>query len=143
MPLGDTALPPRLVLYDGICGFCDRAVQRLLDLDRDGRLRFASLQGETASAIRERHSEIPADLDSIVYVELQDGTERVFWHAEAVLRICEALQLSSPWLTLARRLPRWLSGIGYRIFASQRYRFFGKLEQCRIPSPEQRAFFLD
>jgi predicted DCC family thiol-disulfide oxidoreductase YuxK len=142
MQSADAELPPRLVLYDGLCAFCDRTVQRLLDIDRDGRLRFAPLQGPTANAIRQRHPEIPADLDSIVFVERTAAAERVTWHSEAAWRISDALGLRSPWLTAVRWMPRRLADLGYRGFAAARYRLFGKLDQCRIPSPQQQARFL-
>ena len=62
----DTAVrPPKLVLYDGVCIVCNRSMQWLLEADRDGRLRFAPLQGTTAAALRRRHPEIPADVDTI------------------------------------------------------------------------------
>ena len=56
------SLPPRLVLYDGMCGLCDKSVQWLLDHDPDGKLRFAPLQGPTAASILERHPSLPRTL---------------------------------------------------------------------------------
>ena len=134
-------LPTRLVLYDGVCVVCNRVVQWLLKHDRGAQLRFASLQGETAAAVRQRHPEIPEDLDSIVYVENGDGDERVSWHSEAIFRICRDLEAPS-WVLGLRRLPRSWSDIGYRLFARSRYRLFGKLDACPLPSPEVRDRFL-
>ena len=57
-----TAAPSRLVLFDGVCGFCDRAVRWLIARDPAGRLRFAPPQGEADAALRERHPEIPREL---------------------------------------------------------------------------------
>ena len=88
-------LPARLVLYDGVCVVCNRAVQWLLKLDRSALLRFAPLQGETAAGVRQRHPEIPENLDRIVYVENGDGQERVSWHSEAIFRICRDLEAPS------------------------------------------------
>ncbi|MHC4817599.1 MAG: thiol-disulfide oxidoreductase DCC family protein, partial [Planctomycetota bacterium] len=80
-------LPPRLVLFDGICGFCDRAVRWLIERDRFGHLHFAPLQGETAAALRRRHPEIPEDIDAIVYVETDASGERVHLRSDAVFRV--------------------------------------------------------
>jgi len=135
-------LPPRLVLFDGICGFCDRAVRWLLERDRFGHLHFAPLQGETAAALRRRHPEIPEDIDAIVYVETDASGERVHLRSDAVFRV--AAELAGPWRRLAwlRWLPRPLSDWGYCVFARHRYRFFGKLDACPVPLPDERARFI-
>ncbi|MFN7143631.1 MAG: thiol-disulfide oxidoreductase DCC family protein, partial [Myxococcota bacterium] len=68
----DASTPPTttgpIVLYDGLCGFCDASVQWLLKRDKDAKFRFAALQGETAAQILARHPELPKGLDSIVLV---------------------------------------------------------------------------
>jgi predicted DCC family thiol-disulfide oxidoreductase YuxK len=135
-------LPPRLVLFDGVCGFCDDAVQWLLAHDPAGRLRFAPLQGETAARLRRLHPEIPTDLDSMVFVESDAGRSRVYLRSQAIFRTCA--ELTGPWRRLAwlRFLPRALSDAGYGIFARNRYRWFGKLDACRIPDTEERQRFL-
>jgi predicted DCC family thiol-disulfide oxidoreductase YuxK len=136
------ALPPRLVLFDGVCGFCDAAIRWLLARDPAGRLAFAPLQGETAAALRARHPEIPTRLESLALVESKAGSSRLYLRSEAVFRIFA--QLAGPWRWLAwlRWLPRGLSDFAYRAFASRRYRWFGQLAECRIPDPGLRARFL-
>jgi len=135
-------LPPRLVLYDGVCVFCNRSVQWLLAADRGARLHFAPLQGETAAGLRRRHAEIPSDIDTIVYVESVDGRERVSLRSEALFRIHAALELRSRWVPLVRRLPRWCTDLAYGLFVRFRYRLFGKLAACPLPPPELRGRFL-
>jgi predicted DCC family thiol-disulfide oxidoreductase YuxK len=135
--------PRRLVLYDGFCGFCDRMVRWLLDRDR-GRLAYAPLQGPTAAELRARHPEIPEALETLIYVETgENGFETVSMRSEAVFRL--AAQLAPPWNALAwlRWLPRPLTDLAYRSFARHRYRLFGRLDDCRLPSPEERSRFLD
>ena len=139
---GAAALPPRLVLYDGVCGFCTRAVQRLLAVDLDGRLHFAPLQGATAAALRRRHPKIPDDIDTIVYVETTDSDEYVFLRSEAIFRIYVALEVKSRLTSWLRLLPRSWTDLGYRLFGHLRYRLFGKLDACSVPSAEQRDRFL-
>lgn len=140
---GNAPIPPRLVLFDGFCGFCDRLVRWLLPRDR-GRLVYAPLQGPTAALLRARHPEIPESLETVVYVEVgDDGGETVWLASAAVFRL--AAQLAPPWNALAwlRWLPRPLTDLAYRSFARRRYRLFGRLEQCRLPTPEERSRFLD
>ena len=145
--------PQRVVFYDGVCGFCDAVVAWLLRADRAGRLHYAPLQGETAAAARRRHPEIPEDLDTVILMENTDAGERVWMRSAAVLRICAALggawRLSAAlWLIpgpLSAALwliPGPLRDLAYRAFAAVRYRVFGKLDACPLPSPEQRARFL-
>jgi predicted DCC family thiol-disulfide oxidoreductase YuxK len=131
-------LPPRLVLFDGECGFCDASVQWLLDHDPEGRICFSPLQGETAAAIRARGG-WPEGLDSIVYVE--DG-ERLSWRSTAAVRIARALPW--PWRVLAGfwLVPWPLRDLGYRMVAAVRYRIWGRRDACRLPAPEEAARFL-
>ena len=140
--MGTESPPPRLVLYDGVCGFCDAGVRWLLAQDDRGRFRFAPLQGATAAALRERHPEIGDSLDSIAYVDASDGSERVHLRSEAVFRILAELDPPWRWLAMLRCIPRPLTDLGYRIFARLRYRVFGRLEACRAPTPAERRRFL-
>jgi predicted DCC family thiol-disulfide oxidoreductase YuxK len=132
------ALPPRIVLYDGVCGLCNRAVQFLLRVDRGRALMYAPLQGETAAALRTRHREITEKIDTVAYVE--DG--RAYVRSRAFVRLSR--HLPYPW-KLASWLwivPSPLADLVYRLVAAVRYRVFGKYDSCRIPDPDERARFL-
>ncbi len=135
-------LPPRLVLFDGVCAVCDAAVQWLLEHDRDRSLAYAPLQGPTAAAIKARHPHLQA-LDTLVLVEQTPDGERVRTHSSAVLGMCETLP--SPWRWLAGLLwvPRVVRDPSYRGFAAVRYRVFGKREACRLPQPGEAELFWD
>jgi len=135
-------LPELVLLFDGECGFCDRAVRWLLARDPAGRLHFAPLQGETAAALRARHPQIPLDLDTAVLVERIGSEERVHLRSRAVLRALELVEFPGWRLAWLRLLPRGLADAAYRWFARGRYRWFGRLDTCRIPGPEERARFL-
>jgi predicted DCC family thiol-disulfide oxidoreductase YuxK len=134
--------PHHLVLFDGVCGFCDAAIRWLLARDPRGELVFAPLQGETAAALRQRHPEIPKELESLVLVETEAGRERVYLRSEAAWRIFARLEGPWRWLAGVRFLPRGLRDFGYRQFTSRRYRWFGQLSECRLPDPAERARFL-
>ena len=132
-----------IVLYDGLCGFCDGVVQWLLLHDVRGVLRFAPLQGETAAAVRARHPEWPEHLDSIVVVDGNGVEERVLWYSAALWSLLRALGGGWAWLaTLGGVVPRLVADLGYRLFARVRLRVAGRREACRVPTPEQRARFL-
>lgn len=137
-PLAPPREPRHVVLYDGVCGLCNHAVQFLLRVDRRRALLFAPLQGETAAAARARHPEIPADLDTVVYLE----DERVHLRSRAFVRLARLLPY--PWRALSWLwiVPRPLADVVYRLVARVRYRLFGKYDTCRIPAPDERARFL-
>ncbi len=132
----------RIVLYDGICVVCNRAVRRLIAADRKASLRFAPLQGATAEALRRRHPELPDEIDTIALVEGDAGEERVYLRSDALFRI--AALVDGPWRRLAwlRVLPRGLTDLGYRLFARVRYRVFGRLDHCPGPDPAERERYL-
>jgi predicted DCC family thiol-disulfide oxidoreductase YuxK len=133
-----------VLLYDGLCGFCDGTVQFILRHDRHGTLRFATLQGDYARGVLARHPEL-ANVDSLVLVErdASTGTERVYVRSTGALRL--ARYLGGAW-HLARVVgvvPRVVRDWGYDAFARIRYRVFGRYDSCPIPTPEQRARFID
>jgi predicted DCC family thiol-disulfide oxidoreductase YuxK len=134
----------RIVLYDGVCGFCNGSVRWLIARDGDARLRFAPLQGETAAALRARHREIPTALDTIAFVERGPSGERVWLRSAGVFRALRELSRPWRWIAALRFLaPAALWDVAYRAFARRRYRWFGEYQACPIPPPEVRARFLD
>ena len=131
-----------VLLYDGVCGFCNRSVQLILDHDRRGVMRFAALQSDYGQALVERHPELRG-VDSVVYVEGAPGGERVHVRSDAALKV--AGYLGGFWrLFLAAKLvPRAARDYLYDLFARNRYRVFGKYDTCMLPPPEVRSRFLD
>jgi predicted DCC family thiol-disulfide oxidoreductase YuxK len=139
-----------IVLYDGVCGLCNRTVQFALKRDRAGIFRFASLQSGLASRILARHGKDASDLDTVYVVldydpaNLEKGGERLLVRSDAVLYILR--RLGGFWGALGsllRWIPRPIRDWGYGIVARIRYQVFGKYDTCPIPSVETRARFLD
>ena len=126
-----------VLLYDGLCGFCDGTVRFILRHDRSGTMQFATLQGELGQRVLAGTKELQG-VDSLVLLE----GDRVHVKSEAALRI--AAYLGGAWkVALALRLvPRAVRDWGYDLFARHRYRFFGKHDSCPIPAPEVRARFI-
>lgn len=135
-------LPAKLVLFDGVCGFCDRLVRALVRADPERRLRYAPLQGDTAAALRIRHPEIPDSIDTLVYVESDASGERVFLYSSGIFRIAAQLRGPLRWFSWLRILPRPLADTAYRLFLRHRYRIFGRLDECRLPDAAERELFL-
>ncbi len=130
--------PPKIILFDGVCGLCNGVVDFLMRVDRDHVFRFAPLQGSTATELRERHPSIPTDLSSMVLVD--DGV--VYLRAKGITR--GARYLPWPWRIgyAFFFLPAWLTDLLYGIVARTRYRLFGKKEVCRIPEAHERERLL-
>ena len=133
-----------IVLYDGVCGLCNRLTQFLLKRDRHDRLRFASLQSEFAAAILKRHGKDTHDLDTVYVVkDYEEPNERLLARSDAIL--CLGQQLGGIWSLagLGKVLPRFLRDWVYNLVARNRYRVLGKYESCMMPEPKHRRKFLD
>ena len=134
-----------IILYDGVCGLCNSLVQFLLKHDKQGRLRFASLQSDFAAKVLQRHGIDPKDLDTMHVIENYDQRgERVLQRSDAILRA--GRELGGIWSVssaAAKVIPRALRDVVYRFVARNRYRVFGKYDTCMLPEPNQRSRFLD
>lgn len=134
-----------IILYDGVCGLCNRLVQFLLKHDKAGRLRFAALQSDFAEQVLGRHGIDAKDLDTVQVIENYDQPgERVLQRSDAILRA--GRELGGFWAassSVARVVPRGLRDLVYRFVATNRYRVFGKYDSCMLPDANQRSRFLD
>jgi predicted DCC family thiol-disulfide oxidoreductase YuxK len=133
-----------ILFYDGVCGLCSRLVRFLLARDRDGRLKFAPLQGSFASETLARHGHDPARLDTVyLLTALGTSEERVQRKSRAVLAALTMLPGAWRLAGALRIIPRFLLDAFYDAVARVRYRVFGRTDQCRIPAPEERQRFID
>ncbi|MEJ2541674.1 MAG: DCC1-like thiol-disulfide oxidoreductase family protein [Gemmatimonadota bacterium] len=134
------AAPP-VLLYDGLCGFCDRTVRFLLTRDPGGAMRFAPLQGETADGVVRRHPWLEG-VDSLVLVMRRDAGESVYVRSDAVLGVAEYLGGLWRLAGVCRLVPRVVRDWAYDLFARYRFIMAGRRDTCRIPDPDERTRFL-
>ena len=130
-----------VVFIDGECVFCNRVVSFILAHDPRGLFLFAQLQGSLARDVLGRHGRSSSDVDS-VYVLTGAGTpeETLAWDGRAARAIWPRLF----WFAhVLRWVPLPLLDFGYRAFAKRRYRLFGRYDACHVPTPSERARFLD
>ena len=127
-----------LVLFDGVCNLCNASVNFIIDRDPAGYFTFAALQHEAVPPLLAAHDLSDDYLDSVVLLE--DG--RLYAKSDAALRIARRLNGAWPVLYAFRAVPRPLRDAVYDWVARNRYRWFGKQETCRVPTPELRARFL-
>jgi predicted DCC family thiol-disulfide oxidoreductase YuxK len=141
MPADDHRAPARaplpVIFFDGVCGLCNAWVDFVIARDGKGRFRFSPLQGATARDWLQMTPE--TSLDSVALVDVA-GVHR---KSDAVWRILVGLGgVWRPLGWLLRLIPLPVRNWGYDFVASHRYRWFGKKETCRLPSPTERQQFL-
>ncbi len=137
-----------LVIYDGRCGLCNRAVRWLLRRDRRERLRFAAFESPKVAGLLARRGIGAPDAGwgpstILVVREFGSPSESLLARSEAVRALLA--ELPRPWPAVAAALkwtPRPLRDLGYRLIARWRYRIWGRLESCPLPAAEERNRFL-
>jgi len=127
-----------VIVFDGICVLCNGWVKFLLRHDRHGRYRFAAMQGAAGRALLAAHGLDPDDPSSFLLADAQG----MHTDSEAIVRVLTGLGGAWTLAALVRLVPRALRDRLYRAVARRRYRWFGTT-RCTIPTPEQRARFLD
>jgi len=126
-----------IVLFDGVCNFCNGAVNFIIRHDPDGKFKFAALQSTVGEEMKIEFG-IGNDVDSIVLIE----ERRAFTHSDAALRILRGLggvwAIGYAFIIVPKVIRDW----SYKLFARYRYSLFGKKEVCMVPTPDVRARFL-
>ena len=127
-----------IILFDGVCNFCNTAINFVLKQDKKGIFRFAPLQSEVGQRLLQEYNLSTKEFDSFVLID----NGKVYKKSAASLRVMNKL----PWYwkeaQLLRIIPTALRDAIYDFIAKNRYKWFGKKEQCMIPTPEMRNRFL-
>jgi predicted DCC family thiol-disulfide oxidoreductase YuxK len=127
----------RVVLFDGVCNFCNGAVNWIIAHDPQAKFKFAPLQSEFGERVR-RKSGIAEEVDSIILVE----NDQAYTRSSAALRILKTLggiwSVGYAGIIVPRAIRDWF----YKYFAAHRYRWFGKQDACMVPTPEVRQRFV-
>ena len=128
----------RIILFDGVCNLCNQSVQFIIKRDKNTSFKFASLQGNTGGKLIKQY-QIDERVESIVLIE----NNKYYIKSSAAIRIC--LHLSGFWKLFALFLiiPKFIRDFFYDIIAKNRYRWFGKLDHCMLPTQNLKDKFLD
>lgn len=126
-----------IVLFDGVCNLCNGAIQFIVDRDRTRTLRFASLQSDKGKELMRSYGVPIPEGDPDTMILLEDGVAR----SRSTAAVHIARRLTFPWRLgwLLRIIPAFLRDLVYRLVAANRYRVFGRSNECRVPTPELRA----
>ena len=129
----------KIILFDGVCNLCNGAVQFIIKRDGGDRFRFAALQSELGQELcRARHIDT-TQIDSIILI---DPGIAYYVKSDAALEIARELR-GYGWMPLMLGwIPRGVRDAVYDLVARNRYRWFGKKDQCMIPTPELQKKFL-
>lgn len=128
----------RIVLFDGVCNFCNSSVQFVIKRDPKGKFKFAALQSELGQHILSKN-EIPSTEYETVILSV-DG--KLYKKSSAALRIAKELSGLWPLMYIFMLVPPFIRNAVYSFIAARRYKWFGKKDACMIPSPEIRARFI-
>ena len=133
--------PRPVILFDGVCNLCNASVRWVLKHDSREQFDFASLQSGTARRLLDAAGAPPPGSlpDAIVLID-HGG---VHTGSAAATRIARQLRFPHSLLGLGAAFPAWLRDPVYRFVARNRYRWFGRREQCELPAPGDAHRFLD
>ena len=124
----------RIIIFDGVCGLCNKSVDILIKLDRHKIFQYTSLQGEFVKTL-----DIEPDIDSIVFYE--DGN--LYYKSTAILKILRSL--GGIWImsNIFYLIPKIIRDFIYDVMAKYRYKIFGKMDNCRMPKEGEEELFID
>ncbi|WP_222984243.1 thiol-disulfide oxidoreductase DCC family protein [Flagellimonas meishanensis] len=129
----------KIILFDGICNLCNGAVQFIIKRDKKDVFRYAALQSEVGKQMVAERGIDTSNVDSIILIE--PGVA-YFTKSDAALQIGQDFGGLWKGLVLLTWIPKTLRDAIYDLVARNRYKWFGKKDQCMIPTPELQAKFL-
>jgi predicted DCC family thiol-disulfide oxidoreductase YuxK len=139
MNIEDLPKGKKIILFDGFCNLCDAAVQFIIKHDKKDCCRFVSLQSELSQKIIKHIGIDSTKIDSIV---LYEPGSAYYLKANAAFKIAESLNGLYPLLNSFSIFPSYITNLVYDYIAKNRYKWYGKKEQCLLPSLENNSKFL-
>lgn len=126
-----------LVLFDGECNLCHAGVLKIINYDKNNLIQFVSQQSDVGKAIMLKNG--LQEMNSIVFIS--EG--QVFIKSNAVIAICALLKGKIYYIKYLKIIPKCIRDFAYDVIAKNRYRLFGKKENCVLPTAEIKAKFLN
>ncbi len=129
-------IPNKIIFFDGVCNLCNRLVIFIIKRDRSRIFKFASLQSAKAEEMRIIQKD--KTLNTIIFF----SENKLYQKSSAVLHICKLLPFPWPLLFGFIIVPRFIRDSVYNFVADNRYKWFGKKDQCMVPSENIEDRFL-
>lgn len=130
--------PKRIILFDGVCNLCNSSINFIIDHDPGNNFVFAPLQEKAGQDLQIKYGLPPEALDSVILIK----GDKILKKSTAALEIAKHLSGGWKYLVIFKIIPVAIRDAIYDVIATNRYRWFGKKDQCRIPTPELKARFL-
>jgi len=128
-----------IIIFDGVCNLCNASVNFVIKKDRKNIFRFTTLQSSAGQKLLEQFQFSPLKTDSFVLIDRGKAYEK----SSAALRVLHHLPWHWKILSIFRIIPKFLRNFIYDFIAKNRYAWFGRKEECMIPSPSLKAKFLE
>ena len=129
----------QLVLFDGVCNLCDASVQYIIKHDKDNAFLFTALQSEVGQQIIKEFNIDTNKIDSIILYSNEHG---ISYKSTAALKIASKLGFPRNLLSVFLIIPGIIRNWVYDYIAKNRYKWYGKKEECMIPTPDLKSKFL-
>jgi predicted DCC family thiol-disulfide oxidoreductase YuxK len=128
-----------IILFDGVCNFCNRTVNLILEHDKDAKFKFAPSQSSAGINMLQQFGLDQKASASVILID----NENVYTKTDAVIQIATHLKGWPRLLMGLKLIPKTLRDLAYDVIAKNRYALFGKRETCSIPEASERNRFLD
>jgi len=128
-----------ILLFDGVCNYCNFWVRFAIKRDKKKKLKFATLQGKTAKELLPKYNINAADMNSVVMID----NGKAYTKSAAGVRMCKYLDGGWKLMYGLIIIPKFILDFFYKIISRNRYKWFGKKDECMVPGPELRDRFLD
>lgn len=127
-----------IVVFDGVCVFCNASVKFIIDRDKNNRFLFTPMQTDFAQSLLQNHQLNSVSLDTFLLVK----NDQAYLRTDAALEITKDLNGFWYLFNFFRIVPRPVRDFIYRVFARNRYKLFGRNHQCMVPSDELKSKFV-
>ncbi|MEO6456016.1 MAG: thiol-disulfide oxidoreductase DCC family protein [Ginsengibacter sp.] len=131
--------PQPIILFDGVCNFCNAIVNFIITQDTKKVFLFAALQSRAGKQLLEQYKINWMANDSFVVIE----NAKAYQKSTAVLRLYNKLAWYWKWSQIFWIIPKFIRDAVYNLIAKNRYKWFGKKDECIIPTAQLRARFLN
>jgi predicted DCC family thiol-disulfide oxidoreductase YuxK len=127
-----------VILFDGVCNFCNGAVNFVIKRDKTAQIQFAPLQSEKGRLFARQFGFNEEELKTFIFIE----DNKFYTKSTAALKVCRYLGALWPLCYGLMIIPKFIRNVVYDLVAKNRYKWFGRRDTCMMPTPEVKARFI-
>lgn len=129
-----------IVLFDGVCNFCNTTVLLIIKYDKKNKIKFASQQSAIGQKLLSNYNVISSKIETIYFINQEN---KIFTESEAVFEVIKLLKGLPKFTLIFLIVPKFIRNYVYRFISKNRYKWFGKTQECYIPTQEIKDKFLE